>query len=54
MRRFPSIGARLRRGIFWYYLQQLDHAPRIQEECSYPLTRMDRDQVRQCAFRVIA
>ena len=54
VRRFPSIGARLRRGIFWYYLQQLDHAPRIQEECSYPLTRMSRDQVRQCAFRVIA
>ena len=54
VRRFPSIGARLRRGIFWYYLQQLDHAPRIQEECSYHLTRMSRDQVRQCAFRVIA
>ena len=53
VRRFPSIGARLRRGVFWYYLEQLTHAPRIQEECSYPLTRMGRDEVRQCAFRVI-
>ena len=54
VRRFPSIGARLRRGVFWYYLEQLTHAPAIQDECSYPLTRMDRDEVRQCAFRVIA
>ena len=54
VRRFPSIGARLRRGIFWYYLQQLEHAPPIQEEFSHPLTRMSRDEIRQCAFRVIA
>ena len=53
VRRFPSIGARLRRGVFWYYLEQLNHAPEIQDECSYPLTRMGRDEVRQCAFRVI-
>ena len=53
VRRFPSISTRLRRGVFWYYLQQLDHAPKLKEECSYPLTRMNRDEVRQCAFRVI-
>ena len=53
VRRFPSICARLRRGVFWYYLQQLDHAPTLSEECSYPLTRMHRNEVRQCAFRVI-
>ena len=51
--RFPSIAARLRRGLFWYYLQQLEHAPAIREEYSYPLTRMSRDEIRQCAFRVI-
>lgn len=53
VRRFPSIGARLRRGIFWYYLQQLERAPTIREEYSYPLTRMSRDDIRACAFRVI-
>lgn len=53
VRRFPSIAARLRRGVFWYYLQQLDHAPQIKEESSYPLTRMSRDEIRKCAFRVI-
>lgn len=51
--RFPSIAARLRRGLFWYYLQQLDHAPAIREESSYPLTRMSRSEMRQCALRVI-
>lgn len=52
-RRFPSIAARLRRGLFWYYLQQVSHTPQIRQESSYPLTRMLRDETRQCAFRVI-
>lgn len=39
--------------MFWYYLQQLDRAPSIKSECSYPLTSMRRDEIRQCAFRVI-
>ena len=54
VRRFPSIAARLRRGAFWYYLQQLDRAPTVRGESSHPLTRMSREEVRQCAFRVIA
>ena len=53
VRRFPSIATRLRRGVFWYYLQQLSHAPAIQEENSYPLARMSKDEIRRCAFRVI-
>lgn len=52
--RFPSIAARLRKGVFWYYLQQVDHAPAIREEYSYPLTFMSKKELRQCAFRVIA
>lgn len=53
VRRFPSIATRLRRGVFWYYLQQLEHPPAIQEELSYPLAKMSRDEVRRCALRVI-
>ena len=53
VRRFPSIAARLRRGVFWYYLQQLQRAPEIREEYSYPLTRMGFNETRQCALRVI-
>ena len=53
VRRFPSIAARLRRGMFWYYIQQLSQVPKIKEESCYPLTRMSRDEIRRCALRVI-
>ena len=52
--RFPSICARLRRGIFWYYLQQLTESPRVRQESSYPLTYMSREELRICPIRVIA
>jgi len=51
--RFPSIAARLRKGLFWYYLQQLESAPDIMEEYSYPLTYMSKEEMERCAFRVI-
>lgn len=51
--RFPSIAARLRKGAFWYYLQQVDQAPAIREEYSCPLAYMSREEMRRCAFRVI-
>lgn len=53
VRRFPSIAARLRKGAFWYYLQQLDAPPEIRTEQSYPLTFMSKEEMRRCAFRVI-
>ena len=54
VRRFPSIAARLRRGLFWYYLQQVERAPRIRQEHSYPLAFMSREEMRRCGVRVIA
>lgn len=53
VRRFPSIAVRIRAGFFWYYLQELPHAPEIMEEKPYPLSRMPFDDIRKCAFRVI-
>ena len=53
VKRFPSIAARLRKGVFWYYLQQVESAPEIREEYSYPLTYMSKGEMRRCAFRVI-
>ncbi len=52
-RRFPSIAVKLRKGLFWYYLEQLSKAPKLLEEKSYPLTRMSKRETRKCAFRVI-
>lgn len=53
VRRFPSIAVRLRRGAFWYYLEQIDHPPAIEEDKSYPLVHVPFDDVRKCAFRVL-
>ncbi len=53
VRRFPSIAVRLHRGMFWYYLEEIAHAPKIMDEAAYPLVRMPFDDIRSCAFRVI-
>ena len=53
MRRFPSIAVRLRRGVFWYYLEEITKAPAIEEDKSYPLVHVPFDDVRKCAFRVL-
>ena len=53
VKRFPSIAARLRRGAFWYYLQELESAPDIREEYSYPLVHMSKEETRRCALRVV-
>lgn len=54
VKRFPSIAARLRKGVFWFYLQQVEEAPELKEEYSYPLVFMNKKELQQCAFRVIA
>ena len=51
--RFPSIAVRLRRGMFWYYLEQVPKAPQIQPDGVDPLTKMEFSDIRQCAFRVL-
>ena len=53
IKRVPAIAARLRRGLFWYYLQQIESAPELREEYSYPLAYMNHEEMRKCALRVI-
>lgn len=53
VQRIPSVAARLRRGLFWYYLEQVPHAPVIRRESSCPLLPMPKWEARKCAFRVI-
>ena len=53
VRRFPSIAARLRRGMFWYYLEQIADSPAVREDASYPLVRMSKKETSTCAFRVL-
>ncbi len=51
--RFPSIAARLSKGLFWYYLRPVDTPPPILAEYSYPLSYMTKKEMTTCAFRVI-
>ncbi len=53
VRRFPSIAVRLRRGTFWYYLEEIAHAPTVMDELPYPISRMRFKDIRSCAFRVL-
>lgn len=53
VKRFPSIAARLRKGAFWYYIQELEEAPDIRPEQSYPLEFMSKKEMRKSALRVI-
>ena len=53
VRRFPSIAVRLRRGFFWYYLEEIPHAPRVAQDTYRPLCRMPFDDLNSCAFRVL-
>ncbi len=51
-KRFPSIAVRIRRGVFWYYLEE-SKVPHIRQDTAYPCARMYFDSIRKCAFRVL-
>ena len=52
-RRFPSISVRLKRGLFWYYLEEMPCAVMISDEKSHPTSRMSKREIKQGALRVI-
>lgn len=53
LRRFPSIAVKLKKGFFWYYLEQISASPAVMEERSFPLYRMSNKELSTCAFRVL-
>jgi hypothetical protein len=53
MPRFPSFYLRLRQGVFWYYLEEVEAPPRVQEDYAYPLTFMTKKEMRRCCLRVL-
>ncbi len=53
-KRFPSVAVKLKRGVFWYYLEELKEPPKVLEENSYPLCIMSKRETRRSALRVIA
>lgn len=53
VKRFPSLAARFRTGLFWYYLEEIPVAPAVLPEEIYPLNRMTFQDIKKCAFRVL-
>ena len=51
--RFPTVLVRLRRGMFWHYLEELETPPSVQPDTWQPLKSMTGADVRRCAIRVL-
>ena len=51
--RFPSVFVRLRHGVFWYYLQEIDHLPVPERDIDQPLRGMTKKDIRKCAIRIL-
>lgn len=52
LRRFPSFSSRLRRGMFWYYLEQLEGHPPVQPDVNNPCVRLKPSENGGFLFRV--
>ncbi len=50
---YPLFRAVLRRGVFWYYLQQSDHHPVIAEDIGPSVSHLYRHDSRELLFRVL-
>ena len=51
--RFPSFFVTLRKGLFWYYLEESDLPVTVQGDFAYPLTFMGRRELRRNCLRVL-
>ena len=51
-KRFPSFFVRLRRGMFWYYFEEVP-APAPEKDDAFPCRRMTRAELSRCAIRIL-
>lgn len=52
LRRFPTFAYRLRRGLFWYYLEHMEGEPELQQDVGNPLVRMDLRENSRFLYRI--
>jgi hypothetical protein len=50
--RFPGFALKLKRGVFWYYLEQIDEQPDVTQDIGYPCAHMDFRENKGFMFRV--
>lgn len=51
--RFPSMYVSLRAGLFWFYLQKLPMAPRVQPDEACPLVHMTAAELHKSCLRIL-
>jgi NRPS condensation-like uncharacterized protein len=51
--RFPGFALKLKRGLFWYYLEHNEGQPDIREDQAYPCVHMDFKENKGFMFRVL-
>ena len=52
VRRVPFFGYRLRRGLFWYYLESQKERPQVEEDARNPMLPLNLTQGRRFLFRL--
>lgn len=50
--RFPHFAVRLKRGLFWYYLESCSKTPQIEEDVLYPMRPWSRKDEKSYLFRI--
>ena len=51
--RFPSLFVHLRKGLFWYYLEEISSPPTVHQDYAYPLPHMDSKEIKTCCLRIL-
>ncbi len=51
--RFPGFALKLKRGLFWYYLEYNEGQPDIKQDQAYPCVHMDFEENKGFMFRVL-
>ena len=51
--RFPSFFVTLKKGLFWYYLEESRHPLSVREDYAYPLVYMDRSELKRNCVRIL-
>ena len=51
--RFPSYYVALRKGFFWYYLEESDNRVEVRQDFAYPLTFMSSRELKRNCMRVL-
>ena len=53
MPRFPSFYVRLRKGLFWNYLEKIEQPPVVMQDYAYPLVYMGSEEMKRCCLRIL-